>query len=482
MAVVKLTSVIDRAQATDESMLVLLEKQREAFFRDGAPSYERRRESLQKLRQQIVKYKQEICEAISEDFGNRSHHESMLAEIAITIASFKHTQSHLKKWMKDKSAPIALQYKPARGKIHYQPLGVTGIISPWNYPFQLAIVPVMQALSAGNRVMLKPSELTPKTSALMAKMLGEIFDEDEVAVVTGGPEVGAAFTTLPFDFLFYTGSTKVGRLVMKAAAENLVPVALELGGKSPCIVGEDCAIDKAVPTIMTGKLLNAGQTCVAPDYVFVHESKVDEFVAVAQAQAEKMYPTLSDNVQYTSIVSDAHYDRITRLVDDAVEKGARVVVVNPNNEDLAKNRKIAPTFVLDVTDDMDIMQEEIFGPVMPVKTYTKESEAIDYINKHPRPLALYYYGHDTQKREEVVQKTTAGGMCCNDTLFHLAQEELPFGGVGPSGVGAYHGKKGFETFSHAKSVFYQTRFSSAGLLRAPYGKIFDTVVKVLIGK
>lgn len=482
MAVVKLTSQIERPVATDESMLTTLEKQRAAFLRDGAPSYEHRREAIDKIKRQIIKYKQEICEAISQDFGNRSHHESLLAEIFITINSIKHTRSHLKKWMKDKAAPIALQYRPGRGKIHYQPLGVVGVISPWNYPFQLAILPIVQALSAGNRVMLKPSELTPATSALMDKMLSEVFDEEELTIVTGGPEVGAAFTTLPFDYLFYTGSTKVGRLVMKAAAENLCPVTLELGGKSPCIIGADTQIDKAVPSIISGKLLNAGQTCVAPDYAFVHESKVDEFIDAAKAQAEKMYPTLADNDQYTSVVSDGHYERITRLVDDAVQKGARAVVVNPKDEDLAASRKIAPTFVLDVTDDMDIMQEEIFGPVMPIKTYKEESEAIDYINRHPRPLALYYFGHDNEKIEAVVQKTTAGGMCCNDTLFHLAQEELPFGGVGPSGQGAYHGRKGFETFSHAKSVFYQTRLSTTGLLRAPYGKLFDRLVNTLIGK
>lgn len=460
----------------------IFDKQRAAFCREGAPSLAHRLSAIDKIHRIMVDNKEAWQEAISQDFGNRSHHETLMAEIFITINSIKHARAKLKKWMKPKKAPISWQFKPGTGKIFYQPLGVVGIISPWNYPLQLAIVPVVQALSAGNRVMLKPSELTPVTSALLAKTLSNNFSQEEVAVITGGPEVGAEFSGLPYDHLFYTGSTNVGRLVMQAAAKNLVPVTLELGGKSPVIVGQDCDLGKAVPSIMGGKLLNAGQTCVAPDYALVHESKLDDFVASIEKCVPKIYPTLAENEQYTSIVSDGHFDRINALLADATAKGAKMVVMNPKDEDLSGTRKIAPTLVLDVTEDMSIMQEEIFGPVMPVMTYKDEQDAIAYVNEHPRPLALYYFGNNAEKRDEVLTKTTSGGACVNETLFHLAQEELPFGGVGPSGIGSYHGFAGFKTFSHEKGVFYQSKFNSTGLFRAPYGKVFEFMVNFLIGK
>lgn len=482
MAVVEENKTETPNSGEQPDLRAILDKQRAAFLRDGTPDVAHRRSALDKLHRLMINYKQEIVEAISADFGNRSHHESLMAEVFITINAIKHCKAKVAKWMKPKSAPISWQFRPGRGKIHYQPLGVVGIISPWNYPLQLAIVPVAQALSAGNRTMLKPSELTPKTSALLAKMLSESFSDEEVAVVTGDAKVGAAFSGLPFDHLFYTGSTKVGRLVMQAAAKNLVPVTLELGGKSPCIVGEDCNLDRAVPSITSGKLLNAGQTCVAPDYAFVPKSKLDDFVEGFQKQAEKMYPTVASNDQYTSIVSDGHYERIQHLLGDARAKGARIIEVNPGDEDVASARKIPPTLVLDVTDDMAIMQEEIFGPVMPIMTYESLDEAIAYVNDHERPLALYFFGNDAAERDKVLNETTSGGVCVNDTLFHLAQEELPFGGVGQSGIGSYHGRRGFERLSHEKSVFYQSRFTSSGLLRAPYGKLFETMVNTLIGK
>ena len=470
------------APAKAESLKDILEMQRAAFLREGAPSLTHRKSALEKLRRLMLEYKQDLIEAISSDFGNRSHHESLMAEVFITLNSIKHCKAKVGKWMKPKRAPIAFQFKPGRGKIHYQPLGVVGIISPWNYPLQLAIVPIAQALAAGNRVMLKPSELTPATSALLAKMLGESFSQEEVAVITGGPEVGAEFSGLPFDHLFYTGSTKIGRLVMQAAAKNLVPVTLELGGKSPCIVGTEANLDRSVPAITGGKLLNAGQTCVAPDYTLVPKAKQEAFIEGFQKQAASMYPTFSDNQQYTSIVSDGHYERIQHLLGDARAKGARIIEVNPHNEDLSSARKIPPTLVLDVTEDMAIMREEIFGPVMPVMSYDNIDDALKYINDHERPLALYYFGDDSAERDRVINNTTSGGVCVNDTLFHLAQEELPFGGVGPSGIGSYHGLRGFQTFSHEKSVFYQSRFNSTGLFRAPYGKVFETMIKILIGK
>lgn len=460
----------------------ILDAQRAAFQRTGAPDYAHRMTALEKIQRLLLDHKDAWGDAISADFGNRSRHETLMAEIFTSVTSVKHCRAHLAKWMRPKRAPIALQFKPGRGKLFYQPRGVVGIISPWNYPLQLAIIPLAQALAAGNRVMLKPSELTPRTSELLKKAISENFSEEEVAVITGGADVGATFSTLPFDHLFYTGSTNVGRMVMQAAARNLTPVTLELGGKSPVIIGEACNITKAMGSIASGKLLNAGQTCVAPDYVFVPENKREKFVKAFEQAAARFYPTLADNDQYTSIVNDRHYQRVRGLLDDAKAKGAMIVECNPNNEDVAAKRKIAPTLVLGATEDMKIMQEEIFGPVMPVLTYKREDEAVAYINARPRPLALYYFGDNTEASEKVINATISGGVCVNDTLFHIVQEELPFGGVGPSGIGSYHGLAGFKTFSHEKSVFFQSKFNTAWMLRAPYGKLFNSVIKSLIGK
>lgn len=456
--------------------------QRSAFHRDGATSLEHRLAALDKVKRILLDNKDAWAEAISADFGNRSKHETLMAEIFTSLTSVKHCRKKLGKWMKPKKAPIAMEFKPGRGKIFYQPLGVIGIISPWNYPLQLAIIPVAQALAAGNRVMLKPSELTPRTSELLKKTFADNFSEEEVFVATGGPDIGATFSTLAFDHLFYTGSTNVGRLVMQAAARNLTPVTLELGGKSPVIVAEDCNIGKAIGSIAGGKLLNAGQTCVAPDYAFVPELRKDEFIKAFEKAAAKLYPTLADNEQYTSIVADRHYTRIRGLLDDAKAKGATILEFNPKGEDVGAKRKIAPTLVLGATDDMKIMHEEIFGPVMPVLTFKTEDDAIAYINARPRPLALYYFGDNAESRDKVLTKTISGGVCVNETLFHVAQEELPFGGVGPSGQGSYHGYAGFKTFSHEKSVFYQSKLNGVFMFRPPYGKLFNMVIKTLMGK
>lgn len=476
------STVSGAAPQAEPDLQDVLERQRAAFLANGPTSLEHRLAALEKIKRILIDNKDAWADAISADFGNRARQETLMAEVFTSVMSVKHTRKHLRKWMKPKRAPIAKEFKPARGKVHYQPRGVVGIISPWNYPLQLAIIPLLQAISAGNRVMLKPSELTPRTSDLLKKTLAEHFPEDEVAVFTGGAEVGARFSGLPFDLLFYTGSTNVGRLVMQAAAKNLTPVTLELGGKSPVIVGEECEISRAVPSIASGKLLNAGQTCVAPDYVLVPEAKRDEFVTAFQAAAAKYYPSLGDNADYTSIVSDRHFERISGLIDDARAKGASIMELNPKGEDLSGKRKIAPTLVLNANEDMKIMHEEIFGPVMPVLTYTSLDEAIAYVNRHPRPLALYYFGDNTSAREKVLTRTTSGGVAVNETLFHVAQEELPFGGVGPSGIGSYHGYAGFKTFSHEKSVFYQSKLNGNFLFRPPYGRLFNMVIKMLIGK
>jgi len=452
------------------------------FLRDGPPSLAQRLASLDTLKRILLENTEAFVAAVAADFGHRSRHETLLADIAPCIEGIKHMRKHLSGWMKPERRATSINFLLAKARILRQPLGVIGIISPWNYPVYLAFSPIAAALAAGNRVMLKPSEYTPATSALMARVLAAAFPQEQVATVLGGPEVGEQFSRLAFDHLLFTGATSVGRHVMRAAAENLVPVTLELGGKSPVIVDADYAMDKAVGSIVTGKLLNAGQTCIAPDYVFVADGKVDEFVDRTRQQVAAMYPTLKDNPDYSSVVNARHHDRLKGLIEDARSKGARIVEINPANEHLDQQsaHKIAPTLILDATDDMKVMQDEIFGPLMPVKSYARLEQAIDYVNSHPRPLALYYFGNDAARTEQVLSRTTSGGACVNDTMMHIAQEDLPFGGVGPSGMGSYHGREGFLTFSHSKSVLYQSKLNITAMVRPPYGKFIERVLGSLL--
>ena len=469
-----------RAAHAAANMRATFDAQRAAFAQAGAPSLHERRADLTKLTDAIGHNIDHLIKAISADFGNRSRHETELGEVYPAQATIRHALRHLPGWMRPKRVSVALELMPANARILYQPLGVVGIISPWNYPFNLAIVPLVAALAAGNRVMLKPSELTPRTSDFLADFLAGLFPPDKVATILGGPDVGQAFARLPFDHLLYTGSTAVGRSVMQAAAENLTPVTLELGGKSPCILDEDASLPSAVASIVYGKLLNAGQTCIAPDYVLLPERKLDEFVQRAVATVEKFYPTLAGNPDYTSIVNDRHYHRIAQYVAEARASGARVVEINPGREALpSEARKLPPTLVIEPGDNLAIMREEIFGPVLPIKTYRGLDQAIAYVNDHPRPLALYYFGADPGRRDEVLRKTVSGGASVNTTLFHFAAENLPFGGVGPSGFGAYHGEFGFQTFSHRKGVFLQSRLNSARFVYPPFGRLTDLMLKFL---
>jgi coniferyl-aldehyde dehydrogenase len=464
-------------------MQEILARQREAFLKAGPPSLEERRGDLRNLRRAIKNNAERIALEISGDFGNRSRYETLLADVWPTLAAIRHAIRHLRHWMAPKRVSVGLEFMPARARILYQPVGVVGIISPWNYPFQLAIMPLIAALAAGNRVMLKPSELTPRTAQFLAEFLGSLFPAEHVATILGGPDVGAAFAKLPFDHLFYTGSTAVGRQVMRAAAENLTPVTLELGGKSPCILAEDAALPEAVDSIVSGKLLNAGQTCIAPDYVLVPRERREEFIKLAGEAVKKFYPTLAANPDYDSIINERHYRRVVRYVAEAKERGARVVEFNPAQEKLAADtRKLAPTLVIEPSEELGIMREEIFGPVLPVKSYGRIEEAIEYVNRRPRPLALYYFGADAKQRDEVLNKTLSGGVSVNDTLLHVLIEALPFGGIGASGIGAYHGEIGFQTFSHRKGVFLQSRFNGAKFLRPPFGRITALMLKLLLSR
>ncbi len=449
----------------------ILAKQKTAFNTNPNPSWDNRKANLIKLRTAIDANADAFKTAISDDFGNRAYEETTIAELLVIQGGINHALKHTKKWMKTRRAPTALQYLPASNKIIPQPLGVIGIISPWNYPLQLAIMPLIGALGAGNRAMIKPSEYTPKLSELMKTVLGEIFTEDEVFVATGGVDVASAFSALPFDHLLFTGSTSVGRIVAEAAAKNLTPCTLELGGKSPTIIDESANMSLTVPRIANGKLLNAGQTCVAPDYVLMPQAKIDAFSDAIIKQAEAFYPTFAGNPDYTSIIADSHYARLQDLLEDAENKGAKIRVAGDDDkQQLAKERRVPLTVVTDTTPDMRIMQEEIFGPLLPVVSSETLDDAMDYVQSRERPLALYWFGEDSAKREKVLHQTISGGVSINETAWHVVQEDIPFGGVGPSGMGAYHGEDGFRAFSHMKGVFTQSRFSQGKTLFPPYTK------------
>ena len=454
--------------------------QRDAFVRERFPPLAIRRNRIERVLRLVVEHQEALCAAVAQDFGHRSHHETRLAELFFVAAEARTALNHLAHWMKPRRVSTPLHLLPASSHIRRQPLGVIGIISPWNYPIQLALAPAIGALAAGNRVLLKPSEMTPVTSALLENLISRLFAEDEFAVVLGDAAVGHAFAGRRWDHLFFTGSTTVGRFVALAAADHLVPVTLELGGKSPAIFDADADFALAAPRLVNGKLLNAGQTCIAPCYAIVPATRVDEFVAAITGAVAAMYPTLAANPDYTAIVNARHYQRLMGLIDDARTKGARIVSLNPAAENLAAAaRKIAPTLILDVTDDMKVMQEEIFGPLLPVEACADLDDAIRRVNARPHPLALYWFGSDAARRERVLQETMSGGVTVNDTLLHFANEALPFGGVGPSGQGAYHGERSFILFSNEKPVFSQSRIAGSRLLYPPYGAMFDRVLGVL---
>jgi coniferyl-aldehyde dehydrogenase len=370
-----------------------------------------------------------------------------------------------------------------RSRVEYQPLGVVGILSPWNFPVNLTFGPLAEVLAAGNRSIIKPSEFTPSVSEVMAELVKDAWDEKEVAIFTGGPEVGAAFTSLPFDHMIFTGATSIARHVMAAAAKNLVPVTLELGGKSPVLISRSADIKSTVSRIMMGKTMNAGQICLAPDYLMVPEEKLDEVISEARNAVAEMFPKLLDNPEYTSVVNDRHFQRLQANLEDARSKGAEVIELNPAGEDFAAQQgtqKIPPTLIKNPTEDMRVLEEEIFGPLLPIKTYKDFNETIDYVNSKPRPLGLYYFGEDANEERQVLDRTTSGGVCLNDVIMHIMQEDLPFGGVGPAGMGSYHGYDGFKTFSHAKGIYKQPKFDIAGLagMRPPYNKKTQNSIKM----
>lgn len=461
----------------------ILAAQRSAALADLPVSAATRKDRLRRAATMIRDHADRFCAAMSEDFGHRSPYQSTISDIAGSIAPMAYALKHVDRWMRreKRALELPLVLMGARAWIEYQPKGVVGVIAPWNFPVSLVMGPVAGAFAAGNRVMVKTSEFTPATAALFEDLAPRYFAQDELAFVSGDADVGRAFAALPFDHLLFTGATGIGRHILHAAADNLTPVTLELGGKSPAIIGKGTGLARATERIAIGKMLNAGQICLAPDYVLVPEAQEQAVVDGLTKAVGTLYPTLVDNPDYTAIINDRHHQRLTDWIEDARAKGARVEVVNPANESFAtaNGRKMPLHLIRDATDDMIVMQEEIFGPILPIVRYDRIDTAIDRINRGARPLGLYHFGSDADERRQVLDRTVSGGVTLDDVVYHVVMEDLPFGGIGPSGMGSYHGIHGFRTFSHAKSVFRQARFDVAkiGGIKPPYGKSMSALLK-----
>lgn len=467
----------DREQG-DVDAATTLRRQRTAFLAAGPPSLEERLADLDALKRSLLARRHAFTSAVSEDFGRRSPQETATVDVLPVVETIRYLARELPRLMRPERRRVALHFRPGRARVVYQPRGIVGVVSPWNYPVVLALAPLATAIAAGNRVMLKPSEVTPRTAALLAELLRETFPPEKVAVVEGGPAVAAAFTALPFDHLVFTGSTENGRAVMRAASENLVPVTLELGGKSPAIVAPRAELSRAARSIAYGKLLNAGQTCIAPDYVFVPRSRVEAFVAAYAAAVEQLYPGIAANPDYATVVSDRHVARLDAMVEEVRAAGAEVRVLGRGAP--AHPRTVLPTIVTDLPDDARLLTEEIFGPILPIVAYDELDQAIAYVNARNRPLALYLFGADRTEQAKVLARTTSGNVTLDDTILHYAQDDLPFGGVGASGMGAYHGREGFVALSHAKGVFVQSRLNMADVVRPPFGRMAERVLAYLL--
>ena len=436
------------------------------------PDYAQRRVDLQRLREALKRRLPEMADTIAADFGHRSRHESLIADGMTVLNEIDHLSSRLRRWMKPRRVGVGWRFWPARAEVRSEPVGVVGVISPWNYPVNLALIPLATAIAAGNHVYVKPSEHTPQTTEFLRSLLAEVFPADRVAVAAGGADVAGAFAALPFDHLVFTGSTAVGRKVMAAAAANLTPLTLELGGKSPAIICPDYPVEKAAARLATGKWFNGGQTCIAPDYVLIDAGRVPALVQALRAQVLARYGDFTDPGDYTRIINDGQYQRLRGYVDDARALGLDVVeLATINATQSATERLLPPTLVLEPGDDAKVMQEEIFGPILPIKSYRNLDEAIAFVNGRDRPLSLYPFSHDRDSVEKILHHTLAGGVTVNDTVLHFGINDLPFGGIGPSGMGAYHGRAGFDGFSKALPILWQSRRAGSDLLKPPYSKV-----------
>ena len=460
-----------------ESLNLALQRQRRAFQVDPFPSLSVRCDRLDRLRRLVKEKGDAFCASVAADFGTRSHSETTLLEIAPLLAEIRHSRTHLRRWMRPQRRGSSLEFLQVSNRVEYQPLGVVGIMVPWNYPLLLALGPLVDVLAAGNRAMIKPSELVPKTSALLAKVIPEYFDPEEVAVIEGGVEVAQAFSALPFDHLVFTGSTAVGKLVMAAAAPNLTPVTLELGGKSPAVIAPDYPLESAARDIAFGKMMNAGQTCIAPDYVLVPREKVPQLVEALVKCIQTFYPNERVAVDFSSLVAERFRTRLVNMVEESRGRGAEIVDCGIDLS--GSGARLAPTLVIDPPADCLLMEEEIFGPVLPIVPYDDLKDAISFIGTRARPLALYIFTHDGKTEKSLLRRTISGNVTINGTLLHIAQTDLPFGGVGPSGQGAYHGFDGFVRFSHARGIAKVRLFNPARLASPPFGAIAKWLVRFM---
>ena len=483
---------VSEAQEADvvrAAMQDVLEAQRKAVLAESPVPPSVRIDRLERARALLVDHRHALADAMAEDYGGRPELLSLFSDIAPSVKALAFAKKHLRRWMRPERRRLEfpLGLLGAKAWIEYQPKGVVGLISPWNFPVNLTFAPLAGILAAGNRVMIKPSEITPATSETMARLIRDYFDETEITVITGGPEVGQAFASLPFDHLLFTGATSIGRHVMRAAADNLTPVTLELGGKSPVIVSRSADPAETARRVVVGKMMNAGQICLAPDYMLVPAEDEDDIAEALVTAASALYPTVKANPDYTPVVNARHKARLMAHIADAERQGAEITVVNPAGEDFTadENSTVLPLHILrKVTDDMTVMQEEIFGPLLPVVGYASIEDAIAYVNARPRPLGLYYFGRDGEEERRVLDRTVSGGVTLGDVLWHVAHEDLPFGGIGPSGMGVYHGRDGFRTFSHARSIYRQSRLNVGRLIGAepPYGTRLRKVVEMQIRK
>ncbi|MEL0238709.1 MAG: coniferyl aldehyde dehydrogenase [Gammaproteobacteria bacterium] len=465
----------------------VLEAQKKFFIEEGSPSIELRIDRLNRLKTLIMNNRYDFVDALNEDYGNRSNNISLLSDAYGIIPDINNAIKNIRKWNKidKRSSNFPFGLFGAKSYVKYEPIGTVGMISPWNFPVNLSFKPLAAIFAAGNQVMHKPSELTPITASLIKDLCDKAYDENEFATFLGGPETGEAFTKLHFDHLLYTGSGSIGKQVMKSASQNLVPVTLELGGKSPVIIGNSADIKVSAKRIMFGKTLNAGQICLAPDYVIVHKEKKDEFISEVENVINEYYPTIKDNDDYSSIINERHFERINSLIEDAREKGADINQINPSNEDFSQQEffKIPPTIVTNTSDDMKIMNEEIFGPVLPVLEYENLNDALTTINSKDRPLGLYYFGNDAKEENTIMSNTSSGGVTINNVVGHIQQKDLPFGGVGPSGMGRYQSFDGFKNFSNPRSFYKDVGFKFDKLfdgIRPPYTKSIEKLLKGLL--
>jgi coniferyl-aldehyde dehydrogenase len=477
----------NKESAAAIELQAILDTQRSAFRKEGPVALATRIDRLDRCIALLVDNKEAICEAVNRDFACRSQYVTQMTDIMNSVGSLKFVKKNLKKWMKpEKRSPfMPMNFLGAKAHVHYQPKGVVGIMTPWNVPVNMIFSPLADVLGAGNRAMIKPSEFTPATAELMKELFARYFEESEVAIVTGGPEVGAAFSALQLDHIIFTGATSVGRLVMKAAAENMVPVTLELGGKSPVVVGEDCDINQAAERIITGKAMNGGQLCISPDYCFVPQSRLEAFLRRCREVIAEQYPTVQDNPDFVACINERHYQRVKTYIEEAREQGTRVIPLCPEGEEFSapQEHKIALHLLVDPMDELACMQDEIFGAILNIKPYHELDSVISFINARERPLALYYFGRDKEEQARVISETISGGVSVNAVALHVACDDMPFGGVGHSGMGNYRGRDGFRTFSHARSVYQEGFVDMAKLAGTlpPYGqkvaKMLDSQIK-----